>query len=1582
MRCTVLLLLAAACTECAQLPCDRLTMAVCNSTATCIWNAPWKPGACVYDPCTPALSTSTACQAVVAAVTPCPKPLPEPDYCLFSPCVWNTRCERRPCLHKDQVACDAETGCKWMPPPSGVPAGPVQAVVDVCRRDGCAPLDVFACVQNPRCSHDPVKGCLLSGCALHANEATCGRNRPCRWDNAAGQCENHRCDLEKDRTLCMGDSECMWDGGLDESCVPKTCNKYNSPGDKFGCKADPDCWWLYHVSHSHCTDPKFRECPDQDVAFMLDGSGSTRNTFGSHPHGFYGMLAIMRAWVRMLPLTGDDYTRATYPENANTSEFRVTFIQFSKANALPSELHPTNCAVGACTSGQLSGRLDELEGDLTWHENNYQGLWTYIHGALKDVADHTFFAPSGAWWLWSRRRVVIILTDGGLTDFDGDSCCDSAMGCLNERCVDTTTFDVSFPDKIKEAQDSLSSERVVVYAVAIRRWPVHNAQDTAAEQKYKAIVSNPPDDHFVSIMLDELPDKVLNTLCDPNSKFGKGLNLPAGCNGNADKATCEASDVCAWDAEQTPKCFEDPCFPLWDEVTCNSDAFCLWGSHVCTIKYPGGFSDSQASCNDPFVWAPIWSSVTRCELDLCQSRVHTQELSCVAQTVTMPAPCTPPFDKPDYCKLPLCEFDKMSATCTTQKCRHMDQTRCEKETNCVWTPVTPTPDQPVAQVGQCSPPVCTTLPHMCSAGFQLKPAASTTVCPGIPSVCDDATCCAADKPCNTHTCTSGSQLKTAASSITCTATPCTDTTCCDVLCSTHTCSAGFQLKPTPAAIVCTGTPSVCDDATCCVADPLCSTHTCTSGSQLKASASSITHPACTGTPCTDATCCDVLCSTHTCSAGFQLKPTPAAIVCTGTPSVCDDATCCVADPLCSTHTCTSGSQLKASASSITCTDTPSVCTDATCCNVLCSTHTCSAGFQLKPTPAAIVCTGTPSVCDDAMCCVALCDAHTCTSGSQLKTAASSITCTPCTDATCCNVLCSTHTCSAGFQLKPTPAAIVCTGTPSVCDDATCCVTDPLCNTHTCTSGSQLKASASSITCTGTPSVCTDATCCEKLCSTYTCPETFLDKPSKATLPCGNTPPVCDDATCCDVEFVCAEHTCGTGFVGNAGERNTSCGARPCADETCCLGAVPVSTFVPADEQTTARLVGGTTSGGIAVVSAVGGVTGASGLSKGGARVARNMVYLSMMDCPRSGVEEVGFVLSPTRLSLGSGDLRELRGAIVGNLALLALVVALLVGIAALQRGRFLVSLAGMPLAVPMLLLELLWMPVVQGGFALVMYSESEAAGGAAVLTCAVLFLVGTGRLTRKAKAQCTFVHNKRKKGLVWFVTAAGSWESTDGLSRPSVDVLASVFDGFYPAHCLYFVVQLVSMTALAGLAAWNPKTIVYCSLRAGMLTVLPIGWAAVLLKDLPYLRPIENAVEILITLCEFVFGILAALAVGDQNQGLYDAAAVLGVVMAYIMMVKAAVDLCTLVYQLREEYTNHGTVCGPPVRMCCGDGCPKCASLGGLKVCFSEPMLALHEARDSLGASESETSIHLQAVVPPSAQYCVACEYDGNTYVL
>ena len=695
-----LVLLSAAAYAHAQ--CDGLASGPCASNAACIWDAPWKPGTCQPDPCT-GKGTVAVCEAVEVPVTPCPSPVPDPDYCQFSPCKWNGRCERRHCLHKDEASCKGEKECAWRPPAGGVPAGPVQAVVDVCHQELCAHLDMFKCFNTAGCTHDFTHGCHMTGCGEHDNEATCDQDSKCKWDNAAAglKCGDHPC-AKKSKNTCTKDTTCMWKSS---KCVSKTCAKYNDPNDKCACEADKSCKWHHDATHPHCVDPKFNECPDLDIAMVLDGSGSMSRSFGQHPHGFYAMMEIMRAWIRTLPLTGDDHTKGANAAKG-TGEFRVTFIQFSKANALPSEDHPTGCGVGQCTEGLLSGRLDELEGDVTWHENNYQAHWTYIHKALQDVADHAFLPTQSPTW---RQHVVVIVADGGLTDFDGDACCDDRIGCGNPRCVDRRTFDPSFPGLLNKAQADLRGEKVTVYGVVIRRSVGHNALDESAAAKLKTIISDPRDEHFINIMLDELPDKVLNTLCDPNSKFGKGLNKPGkptGCSSKTNEPTCEANEACAWDAAQNPKCHDDPCFPLCNEETCKRDARCQWTNKVCKLKPPAcsSFKTAAACTGAGHLWQPIWSATKGCECDPCKD--HTSQLDCTTQSVTMPAPCTPPFGKPDYCKLPVCKFDKKTNKCSKKDCLKTSETECKKETGCVWTPVTPTPDKPTVIVGQCDKPIC------------------------------------------------------------------------------------------------------------------------------------------------------------------------------------------------------------------------------------------------------------------------------------------------------------------------------------------------------------------------------------------------------------------------------------------------------------------------------------------------------------------------------------------------------------------------------------------------------------------------------------------------------------------------------------------------------------------------------------------------------------------------------------------------------------------------------------------------------------------------------------------------------------
>eukprot|EP00754_Rhynchopus_humris_P027427 Rhum_TRINITY_DN15086_c6_g2::Rhum_TRINITY_DN15086_c6_g2_i7::g.137570::m.137570 len=681
--------------------------------AACVPDAPWAPGTCAPNPCE-GVATADACHDVEVAVLPCPDPLPDPDYCFMTPCMWDGFCKVTECQLKTEAKCNAEAHCSWDTEGRTVPAGPVRTVVEFCHHNPCKGItDVWSCQSTDGCTYDYWGGgCVLTGCAKHTSESSCDQDAKCEWNNNLWTpCVKTPC-ANKAKATCDKDNQCMFKG---TDCVRKTCDKYNNPDpDMCACARDPDCKWHYDATHPHCADPKFAECPDLDIAVMLDGSGSMRNPFGSHPHGFYGMMELLRGWARSIPLTGENHLVGAATTAKGTGEFRVTFMQFAQPNADPSIDHPVNCAAGACTSGLLSGQLAELEGDITWHENNYQAHWTYIHDALQDVADHTFLPSQSPPW---RQHVVMIINDGGLTDFDGNACCHPTLGCADQGCKDWWDFDPSFPGMLDKAQDDLRKENVVVYGVVIRRFQAHDKRDEEAEKKLKTMVSDPRDDHYVNILLDGLVSEVLDTLCDPTSKFGKSLAAaapggggPTGCGPRATSTECAKNPSCYWDDQQMPPCKDDVCFPLCTQTECEANALCAWDPRMggsCGHKPPtctDKTTEAECKMDDTCLWNPVWHN--GCTDNVC--RDHTGQGACEGQDVTMPAPCTPPFGQPDYCQVTVCAFDPAAKTCDVKKCLNMDEAACTAESGCFWEPsVNPLPAGPPSTLDKfCGPEIC------------------------------------------------------------------------------------------------------------------------------------------------------------------------------------------------------------------------------------------------------------------------------------------------------------------------------------------------------------------------------------------------------------------------------------------------------------------------------------------------------------------------------------------------------------------------------------------------------------------------------------------------------------------------------------------------------------------------------------------------------------------------------------------------------------------------------------------------------------------------------------------------------------
>ena len=725
--------------------CRGKDLASCLPANGCIWSPAWSKDTCVDNPCDP-VKEEQACQASPVADTPCTPPAGDPDYCGLSPCGWDPnghpRCAVKKCLKKDEATCTAEEGCTWevrtVPsPPPGATDQPISTLVTFCKEKLCLHVSQGACDADRKCGWDAgLDRCVEKKCAGNGDEAACAGNPTCEWavTPAPAQCVETECGAITPQQSCDANTKCVW---RNDVCVAKTCDQHTTHCD---CVKD-DCAWKVGATaaDAKCTPPNAESCPPLDVAFIIDGSGSMKNSFGNHPHGFFGLMEVMRGWVRTLALSGDNHLAGANPAKEG---LRLTFIQFSKAEALPEEDHPTGCAVGACTNGLLSGSLSELEGDLTWHEKNYQSWWTYLHDALNDVADNTFLPTQSPPW---RKHVVIIIADGGLTDINGDACCRDACG--DPTCIDAN-WKPEYATKLDEGQQKLRAEAVTVFGIVMRRYPQHTFLDDNAELRLSPMVTQPKATHFMNLQLDEIPGKALNMLCDPSSTWGKELIPPVSvhhfpCATWGYKDECHTDPKCEWTEPRVASCasptgcpelncreipaeYKDfkcsqckleravvtcgttvlssitgscgltHCAKHCDEPTCGADSACEWSDGACqrkVCKYSSAFiclADADSLCH----WNNIFPM--KCELKECFATFEKTKCDanqkCYWDTGLDPPVCTP---KPacNTRKQPGCEEDDSSCTwdCRTGACRdtfcHGSESAalCGLDSDCEWT---------------------------------------------------------------------------------------------------------------------------------------------------------------------------------------------------------------------------------------------------------------------------------------------------------------------------------------------------------------------------------------------------------------------------------------------------------------------------------------------------------------------------------------------------------------------------------------------------------------------------------------------------------------------------------------------------------------------------------------------------------------------------------------------------------------------------------------------------------------------------------------------------------------------------------
>ena len=685
----------------AQAACSDLTdKAGCGEDSTCLWSPIWSPNLCTENPCAQMVNGEQCSVVSVDMPAPgCSAPPSDPDFCKVEVCTYNPTlrpsCHVRECLQFSESPCNSEPSsnggmCHWGAKGDVSGDAPSRQVLH-CTEDYCKGTSQKDCDGKKGCAWSS-GDCTTTSCGEHSDELLCKQDTRCTWEffgEMMARCTETECG-KLSLSQCPGSDKCMV-YSKDNTCVPKTCNKYNQPmPDRCLCAKDSDCVWHDSSSDPYCADKNFNTCPDLDVAFILDGSGSMQRSFGRHNHGFYGLMEILRDWVKTVPLTGDDHTMGANIDSKGKG-FRMTFIQFSKADARPDEDHPMGCKVGECTDGLLSGNRAELNGDIDWHEANYQSEWTYLHDAMQDVADHTFLPSQSPDW---RKHVVILIADGGITDIDGDACCQTSCGDPN--CIDRN-WKTSYPGQLADAEKKLASEDVQVFGIVMRRFTQHTFQDDNAETKLMPLVSEPKADHFMNLMLDEIAGQVLNKLCDKTSKFGKGLTTSNGngngnsggssaCTVKTDKDECMGAAGCLWDSAMA-ECGESVCFPLCTEKECSANDKCTWSGDRCDPKPPQCAGKSQDDCeaDDTCLWDVVWGKTT-CVVNPCRDYNGKQD-SCEGHIEVLGgADCTSSAADPDYCNLQTCAYVPGSKTCEVKKCLEDGKGRCETKTDCEWVP--------------------------------------------------------------------------------------------------------------------------------------------------------------------------------------------------------------------------------------------------------------------------------------------------------------------------------------------------------------------------------------------------------------------------------------------------------------------------------------------------------------------------------------------------------------------------------------------------------------------------------------------------------------------------------------------------------------------------------------------------------------------------------------------------------------------------------------------------------------------------------------------------------------------------------
>ncbi|KAJ9442392.1 Halomucin [Diplonema papillatum] len=581
------------------------------------------------------------------------------DYCRDATCTWTTvdtcksdencnweagKCREDYCaFYPNQAVCAFDTLCEWK-------AKSTDTDTEYCREKVCEfTEDADVCTADVRCDWDGA-ACQTTYCGKYLEEMRCDDDGRCEWGET-GACVANPCEAKYtqsppttiDAAGCKDDDACeVMTDSLGTYCKVEACSEYK---EKCDCSSNEACVW---TDEGTCVQGSFVTCPDLDVVFILDGSASMQVKFGHHPHGYYGLIEILRDWMTTLPLTGE---KAGTPSTVTGGTFRLAFIQFSGLNYMQPFAKIADCT--GCTQGRFSGVLTELDTDLAWHHTNYYKMGTMLELSM-DMAV-AIFKDSPA----HRRNVLIVFTDGVIYD----------------------------PARIPPKRALLDSEDVKTFGVVIRKTQEHTQVDIDAQTSLLPIVSEPTAQHFLNIPLDDIPSSLLGDFCDPNSLFGASIQQHAEAVDPAEipcskwsGAECLVDTKCAYvPFPAAPTCEDhDEC----PNLNCKIRPALVTQTYTCSqCQFAGGVLDCDETYS--FDTKPA-SYCTKSEClcfteDPCNSDDNCEWNvdNCVQKVCNFPTEdeCTKGI------RADACEWD---GGCERKKCPYMSETICKGFEGCYW----------------------------------------------------------------------------------------------------------------------------------------------------------------------------------------------------------------------------------------------------------------------------------------------------------------------------------------------------------------------------------------------------------------------------------------------------------------------------------------------------------------------------------------------------------------------------------------------------------------------------------------------------------------------------------------------------------------------------------------------------------------------------------------------------------------------------------------------------------------------------------------------------------------------------------